>query len=280
MEGPLLLAVNHPNSFVDAVLLGVIMEKPVHFIARGDVFEKPAIARLLEQLNMIPIFRIRDGKDKLSLNDMTFIKSEAILREHKLLLIFVEGFCAHQTTLQLPLKKGAPRIVHDCWQQQIPVKVLPVWLQYSSFTRIGKTIDIRLGSAFGQEIIKDTDTAPQAHYTINEVTAQALQKLQADTTFVHQRPAGWRYYAFMLPALAGALLHALLYLPVCLIARRLNGSNVHYDGLVFGFLMVLYPLYLLTAALMVAWAAGGMIWGLLAAVVMVLLARCFIVWKK
>ncbi|CAN5622141.1 hypothetical protein BH10BAC2_BH10BAC2_12910 [soil metagenome] len=83
------------------------MQQPVHFITRGDVFNKRWVRFVLSQLNMIPIFRIRDGKDKLSLNEQTFIRSVEILRNNGLLMIFVEGFCEHQTTL-LPLKKGAP----------------------------------------------------------------------------------------------------------------------------------------------------------------------------
>lgn len=34
-QGPLLLASNHPNSFLDAIILGSQFDRPVHFLARG-----------------------------------------------------------------------------------------------------------------------------------------------------------------------------------------------------------------------------------------------------
>src|SRR4029077_19533855 len=129
------------------------------YMTRGDVFKKKWVIKFLTTMKMIPIFRLRDGKDKLALNDETFVKSVGVLRNNQLLLIFVEGFCEHQTELQLPLKKGAPRILQSCWQEGIPAKVLPVWLQYSSLFEYGKTIDIRLGNLFGSEVADDINSA-------------------------------------------------------------------------------------------------------------------------
>ena len=80
VAGPLIIAANHPNSFFDAILIGAFMQKPVHFITRGDVFRKRWARSILEQLNMMPIYRIRDGKEKLSLNQQTFDRSVEVLK--------------------------------------------------------------------------------------------------------------------------------------------------------------------------------------------------------
>ena len=280
IQGPLVLAANHPNSFLDALLLGITMEQPVYFIARGDVFRKKWIAGLLEQLHMLPIFRMRDGKDKLSLNDATFQKSESILKQGKVLLIFVEGICQNQTELLLPLKKGAPRIVYDCWQQQVPVKILPVWLQYSSFNRIGKTIHVRLGTPFGNAITTGIDNAPQAHNLVNDCTKEQLLLLQKRTEFRHNRPGEFMMFALALPAILGAVLHAPLYLPVKWLAAKLNGADVHYDGLVLAFLMITYPFYLFLLAAIVQASFHSITISVVVVIMAMLLARCFIVWKN
>jgi 1-acyl-sn-glycerol-3-phosphate acyltransferase len=85
--GPLLLACNHPNSFLDAVLPGFLFKHPVYFMTRGDVFKHAWVRKIFAALRMIPIFRIRDGKDKLSQNDETFNKSVEVLRNGDILLI-------------------------------------------------------------------------------------------------------------------------------------------------------------------------------------------------
>jgi 1-acyl-sn-glycerol-3-phosphate acyltransferase len=58
-KGPLLITANHPNSFLDAIIIGALFQQPVHFLARGDAFKKPWHRWLLEQLHMIPASMVR-----------------------------------------------------------------------------------------------------------------------------------------------------------------------------------------------------------------------------
>lgn len=277
--GPLMLAVNHPNSFLDAIILGAYMKHPVHFITRGDVFKKNGIRNLLHMLNMIPIYRIRDGKHMLSLNEQTFLKSVEVLRNNGILLIFVEGFCENQTTLQLPLKKGAPRILQACWQQGIPAKVLPVWLQYSSFNRIGKTIDIRMGIIFGSEIADDLQSAACLSQ-INQQTETQLLQLSTAVPFVHEPPALWKRVILFMPAMLGAVLHAPLYLPLTALLQKINKDNIHYDSMLLTFLIVLYPLLLLLcAASLFQYTRQWQVWPLVL-LGLPALALSYIHWKK
>ena len=277
-EGPLLLAVNHPNSFLDAVLLGAFMRHPVHYLARGDVFRKKWIRTILSRMNMLPVYRMRDGKHKLSLNDQTFERSREVLMNNGILLVFVEGFCEHQTTLQLPLKKGAPRVVEACWRQGVPVQILPVWLQYNSFTRYPKHIEIRLGEVLPPPA---TGTLPEPAVVwqrINEQTAAALKKLEAGQSALSVRLHPLLQILLALPALLGAVLHAPLYLPVKAVVRYLTRGSVHLDSVLLAVLLLLYPLYLLVLALGMATAAGWE-WGLLPLAGLPLLARAYVVWR-
>jgi 1-acyl-sn-glycerol-3-phosphate acyltransferase len=51
---PVILIANHAASFLDAMLLGVLMNRPVHFFARSDIFRKPLANRMLRKFRMIP----------------------------------------------------------------------------------------------------------------------------------------------------------------------------------------------------------------------------------
>jgi 1-acyl-sn-glycerol-3-phosphate acyltransferase len=112
IRGPVLITANHPNSFLDAVIIGSRFDRPVHFLARGDAFRKPWHNRLLRLLNMIPVYRLSEGKENLSLNDSSFRRSKEILDAGGIVLIFIEGICVHKHELQ-PFKKGAARIAME-----------------------------------------------------------------------------------------------------------------------------------------------------------------------
>ncbi|NQW77346.1 MAG: 1-acyl-sn-glycerol-3-phosphate acyltransferase, partial [Cytophagales bacterium] len=74
-EGPLLIVANHPNSFLDAVIIGAFYPRKIHFLARGDVFQNPILGYLLRSIGMIPVFRAREGKEHLHKNSHTFQES-------------------------------------------------------------------------------------------------------------------------------------------------------------------------------------------------------------
>jgi 1-acyl-sn-glycerol-3-phosphate acyltransferase len=277
-DGPLLLACNHPNSFLDAMLMGCVMKNPVYYMTRGDVFKSSFAKKFFTTMKMIPIYRIRDGKDKLSLNDETFVKSVGVLRNREILLIFVEGFCEHQTELQLPLKKGAPRILQSCWQEGIPVKVLPVWLQYSSFDRFGKTIEIRLGSLFGSEIADDVNHASTIN-KINATTTEQLLHLSNDYPFKTVEPNLLSIFLLLIPAMLGAVLHAPLYLLLHAFAKKVSTGNVHFDSIMLASLVFIYPIYLLLIT-GILFALTHQWWAFLVLLTFPLTAKAFLHWKK
>jgi hypothetical protein len=192
--------------------------------------------------------------------------------------VFVEGFCEHQTTLQLPLKKGAPRVIEDCWRKGIPVRILPVWLQYSSFTDYPKEIEIRMGAI----IEKPTDIAnaePSLIWQkINDATAGALKILENQVVKTKSNKTVLLRTLLFLPAILGAVLHAPLYLPAKAAIKKATRDNVHFDSILLGAFLVAYPLYLLILAF-VFFAYLGWWCFFFPLLVLPILARCYVVWK-
>ncbi len=276
-KGPLIIAAHHPNSFFDAIIIGAYMQQPVHFITRGDVFRKRWARGVLEQLNMMPIFRIRDGKEKLSLNQQTFDRSVGVLKANGIVLIFVEGQCDYQTTL-LPLKKGAPRILLSCWQQGIDAKVLPVWLRYNSFFSFGKKIEMNFGNIFGKEVVHSNIADGEAINKINKETAGVLTRLYHIRQDFKQLKALLRL-AISLPALLGVLFNIPLYSIVKRVVHPLTKKDIHYDSVMFGVLTFLYPFYVLLFTFTIFhFTHSSYSFSLI--ILLPLLARCYTVWKK
>ena len=71
-NGPLLLAVNHPNSFLDAIIFCTLFDRPVYSLARGDAFKNNFFAGVLYSLKLLPVYRVSEGVENLEENYKTF----------------------------------------------------------------------------------------------------------------------------------------------------------------------------------------------------------------
>ena len=108
-NAPVLFIVNHPNSFMEACIVACFQHRDLHFLVRGDMFEKKWLKPLLNWTNQIPIYRFKDGFSKLRNNKSTFDQSFEVLASGKALLIFPEASTQMVKYLR-PLQKGAARL--------------------------------------------------------------------------------------------------------------------------------------------------------------------------
>ena len=144
-EGPVILACNHPNSFLDALIITVYYRRPIYYIARGDAFKKPFGAKVLSFLNNVPIFRKEEGMN-LTKNEETFSHCIDILKEGDTVLLFSEGVCENEWFLR-PLRKGTARLVYDAWSDPAigdKLKVIPVATNYSQWHGTGNITNAEL----------------------------------------------------------------------------------------------------------------------------------------
>ena len=93
-KGPILLAANHPNSFLDSILLDLLFKRPVWALARGDAFRKKTHARLLHQLNILPVYRSSEGTNNLTINYQTFDACVELFRQRQIITIYSEIVCS------------------------------------------------------------------------------------------------------------------------------------------------------------------------------------------
>lgn len=111
-DGPIIFACTHPNSAIDFLFLPLITKKPAHVLVRGDVFEKKWLNKIFRSIWMLPVYRMRDGYGNVSRNDQSFGECYDLFDHHGRVLIFSEGVCVQEKTLQ-PLKKGTARLALD-----------------------------------------------------------------------------------------------------------------------------------------------------------------------
>ncbi|HRI58825.1 MAG TPA: 1-acyl-sn-glycerol-3-phosphate acyltransferase, partial [Saprospiraceae bacterium] len=108
-DKPVLLAANHPTAFVDPILLCSYLEPPIYNMTRGDIFSKPFYRKLMESVNMFPVFRVRDGYNGRDRNDEVFDYCVDKLHHKRVVTIYVEGE-HHLEKRVRPAQKGIARI--------------------------------------------------------------------------------------------------------------------------------------------------------------------------
>jgi 1-acyl-sn-glycerol-3-phosphate acyltransferase len=282
-KGPLLLACNHPNGFLDAIIIGSLFQQPVHYLARGDAFKYLFTNKILKTLKILPIYSLSEGHNNLSLNNHTFNSCQQILLQGGIVLIFSEGISKHAWQLQ-PLKKSTARIAFKAWEEPIIsnyFQVQPVSINYHSFTLFGKQIFIHFGKTIGkQDVISPANEGEKIqqfnallinrlsngillanndatlvstlftkhkHFIHSPATAIAdLQYLQANHQLTISSKTNSRLQLkiiLLVPAIIGFILHAALYFPVKRLVQHLTKDTVFYDSVLFGSLVILYPFY-------------------------------------
>src|SRR5205807_1446302 len=110
-EGPVLLCINHPNNFIDSLVVGAAVRRKVHYLATAALFENPLVARFLLAAGAIPVWRKQDERTHASTdkNAETFAACTAAFERGALIAIYPEGTTHAEARVQR-LKTGAARI--------------------------------------------------------------------------------------------------------------------------------------------------------------------------
>ncbi len=242
-KGPLLIVANHPDSFFDALVIAANCKYPISFLARGDVFTKPWHNFLLRALNMMPVYRQREGKEHLHKNQNSFDASVQILQNGGTVLIFIEGTCLNKNEIQ-PFKKGAARILQQAVAAGVTPAVLPAVITYNGFKHFGKKIFLMMGSTvpatqfFNKNAVAENAAIERNNFN-NHVMEEMVALFKEPPSKKYKRPL----YLFPIIGIAW-FWHAPLYLMIKTFAAHKTKGTVFYDSVLFALLLFIYPLYL------------------------------------
>ncbi|WP_460570230.1 1-acyl-sn-glycerol-3-phosphate acyltransferase [Flaviaesturariibacter terrae] len=266
-QGPLLLAANHPNSFLDGIILTILLDKPLYSLARGDAFAHSGLRRLIDIFHLLPVYRTSEGVENLGHNYSTFAACRNVFRAGGVVLIFSEGGCVNEWKLR-PLRKGTARLATSAWQEGIPLTVVPLGINYSPFRNFGKNVWLRFGSPLDRATVELQPSEGLQFAEFNRQLRGQLQELVFDID-ARNAPAlkerlsaplpWWQRIALAPLALIGTIAHAPLYFPVKWLTKA-RFNNDHFDSVVVALLLLLYPVYLVVLALLAflwlpCWAA-------------------------
>jgi len=168
-KGPVLIVCNHV-SFMDALVIGGSVRRPVRFVMDHKIFRIPILGFMFRTARAIPIAPAREDPDALA---RAFDKIDAELADGEVVCIFPEGTLTRHGEMN-EFKRGVEKIL-----ERRPVPVVPMALRglYGSFfsRRGGKAAMTRLPRRFWSRI-ELVATAP-VHG--DDASAEDLQRIVA-----------------------------------------------------------------------------------------------------
>jgi 1-acyl-sn-glycerol-3-phosphate acyltransferase len=143
---PILFVANHRNGMIDPILIATHLPVIFYFLTRASAFKNPIANFLLRSINMIPIYRIRDGVDSLQKNQEVFEACFTIFKQNESVLIFPEGNHGFPRRVR-SLSKGFTRIAFGFLEKNADKElyIVPVGLNYENMLKPFKKTSIYIG---------------------------------------------------------------------------------------------------------------------------------------
>lgn len=185
-DGAVILAPNHCNTLMDALVVLQADKQGSSFGARADIFKKPKVASLLRFLKILPMARMRDGAEAVERNLEVFDEVIDIIDHDMPFCIYSEG--THHTSHSVhQVRKGIWRIAKSAQEKlgDKPVYIVPVGLDYEDFFRYCCGLDIRFGEPIRVSEYMDVD-----NHKLVEMLRERIQDLivRTDEPVVYKHP--------------------------------------------------------------------------------------------
>ncbi len=179
-SGPVVVVSNHPNSVVDAFLLGTqLTRRRINFIAKDSIPGLPIVGALLRKCGVIGVARRIDYpgeiKQTLGRNLKAIDTCTPHLERGEIVTIFGEGVSTDSRKLGI-IKKGAVRIGYNAEQLndfRLGVTFVPVGINYSDKVKFRSSVLIEVGVPF-----RLTDVAANPRENMPRVLHEGTRKLQ------------------------------------------------------------------------------------------------------
>lgn len=148
-KGAVLFIGNHRNGLLDPIMVATTNSRIHLFLTRASAFKNPIVDYLLRSINMIPIYRIRDGKNTIAKNQEIFNACHREFQMNGSVLMFPEGNHGAPRRIR-NLTKGFARIAFGYFDKypNTDVLIVPVGLNYSNVQTKASDIAVYYGKAF------------------------------------------------------------------------------------------------------------------------------------
>jgi len=175
---PVLFLPNHQGALMDVLLIVTDCHRKPFFLTRSDVFKRPMLIKFFTFLRMLPIYRIRDGRESLKKNNAVFDECARLFREKHALVMFPEA--NHNIKRRVrPLSKGFTRILFNTLKKtpQLKIHIIPVGMNYRSNNGFPDRVALYYGTPILANDFYDKNGVQNAIHTLKDAVSDSLKTL-------------------------------------------------------------------------------------------------------
>jgi 1-acyl-sn-glycerol-3-phosphate acyltransferase len=143
-DGPVLLVANHANGLLDPAIVVHTCRRRPRFLGKSTLFSIPLVGWFVRQVGTIPVFRQKDGVDT-SRNEEMFRAVRRALASGDAVCLFPEGI-SHSSGRLEPLRTGAARIALGAAAEGVPVRIVPIGLNFEDKEVFRSTVVVTYGT--------------------------------------------------------------------------------------------------------------------------------------
>lgn len=175
---PVMFLANHQNALLDPLVIAAFTPFRSFFLTRSDVFTNGLFNQIFRFLRMLPIYRLRDGRDTLAKNDAIFKQCTHLLQKGEAILLFPEA--NHNIMRRVrPLSKGFTRILFAAFDEdpEIDIQLIPVGINYEKADAFPDRVAFYFGDPISSRSLYNKDDLMESVTAIKNAVFEAL-KLQ------------------------------------------------------------------------------------------------------
>ncbi|APQ19353.1 hypothetical protein A9200_09125 [Maribacter hydrothermalis] len=177
-DKPVLFLPNHQSALIDILLIATDCNRKPFFLTRSDVFNGKFLKRVFSYFQMLPIYRMRDGRETLTNNSFIFDTCAEILNDGNAIVIFPEANHNLQRRVR-PLSKGFTRIIMRSFElyPNLDIQLVPVGLNYKNAVHFPDQVAVRYGKPISAKSLFNVKAINQSSQIIKDSVALALKEL-------------------------------------------------------------------------------------------------------
>lgn len=175
---PVLFLPNHQSALIDVLLVATDCRRKPYFLTRADVFSSTWLNHIFSYFRMLPIYRMRDGRETLFNNNLIFDECADLLNRGEALVIFPEA--NHNLKRRIrPLSKGFTRIILGAFEKypDMDIQLVPVGLNYKNAAHFPDEVAIYYGMPISAKSLYNEVNLSKSSLAIKNKIAARLKEL-------------------------------------------------------------------------------------------------------
>jgi len=174
---PVLFLANHQNALLDPLIIAACTDLRPYFLTRSDVFTNTYLSGFFQFLRMLPIYRLRDGRNTLTKNEAVFAKCTRLLEQQQAIFLFPEANHNLQRRVR-PLSKGFTRIICSALDTDpsMDLYLVPIGINYENASAFPDRVAYYFGRAISARDLYDPNDLQGSIAALKQSVFEGLKK--------------------------------------------------------------------------------------------------------